>query len=120
MTHEVAKAMLVGKEHAADRLMQSQKLWRGGPYLGDEEPPSRRQVAAVLHALADHTLIENMLHRAPEFGAHRAHLGGSWATTSGLGRYFQNMGDWLEYGPAAIPAHSPVRESADVDGGSHV
>lgn len=83
-------------EHAADRLMQSQKLWRGSPYLGDSEPPTRQQVAAVLHALADHTLIENMLVRAPELGVDRAHLGDMWATTTGLGRYFQRMGDWLE------------------------
>lgn len=88
--------MLVGKEHAADRLMKSQKLWRGSPYLRDSEPPSRQQVAAVLHALADHALIENMLHSAPELGADRAHLGEQWALTTGVGRYLQRMGDWCE------------------------
>lgn len=88
--------MLVGKEHAADRLMQSQKLRCGSPYLMGAEPPSPAQVAAVLHALADHTLIENMLHSSPDLGADRAHLGEQWATTTGVGRYLQRMGDWCE------------------------
>lgn len=88
--------LLVGKQHAADRLMQSQKLHHGSPYLGGSEPPSRQQVAAVLHALADHTLIEYMLNGARIIGADRAHLGDEWALTTGVGRYLQRMGDWLE------------------------
>lgn len=94
--------MLVGAEHAADRLMRSQKLQLGSPYLEGDEPPSTRQVAAVLHALADHTLIESMLHAAPGLGAYCAHLGDSWATTSGVGRYLQNMGKWRE-APRKLP-----------------
>lgn len=98
--------MLVGREHAADRLMQGQKLRRGSPYLMGEEPPTPMQVSAVLHALADHTLIENMLHHARDLGEDRAHLGDSWALTSGVGRYLQRMGGWLER-----PLASPVEIS---------
>lgn len=88
--------MLVGNEHATDRLLHSQKLQPTSPYLHGEPPPTPTQISAVLHALADHTLIEAMLHAAPEIGRDRARLGGRWAETTGLGRYLQRMGDWIE------------------------
>lgn len=99
------RALLVGKEHAADRLARSQKIHPGSVYLNGEPPPTPNQIGAVLHALADHTLIEAMLHAAAELGADRAHLGEQWATATGLGRYLQRMGDW-------IAAHTPPSETA--------
>lgn len=87
--------MLVSNEHAADRLRASQKLQPTSPYLYGEPPPTPTQIGAVLHALADHTLIEAMLTAAPEIGDDRAHLGSRWAMTTGLGRYLQRMGDWI-------------------------
>lgn len=89
------RALLIGTEHAADRLARSQKIQAGSVYLNGEQPPTPNQIGAVLHALADHTLIEGMLHAAVELGSDRAHLGEQWATATGLGRYLQRMGDWL-------------------------
>ncbi len=97
-TGEKDDPMLIGKEHAADRLLRSQKLNLGSPYLHGEEPPSPNQVSAVLHALADHTLNERMVGPlVEEMGQDRGHLGPYWAQTSGLGRFLQRMGDWIEY-----------------------
>jgi hypothetical protein len=88
--------MLVGREHAADRLARSQKIQPNSVYLHGEPAPTPTQIGAVLHALADHTLIEAMLHAAPELGSDQAHLGEQWATSTGIGRYLQRMGDWME------------------------
>jgi hypothetical protein len=64
--------------------------------MGDPKP-TRNQVAAVLHALADHTGIVNMLMEASLLGDARAReLGEHWRLPSGLGRYFQDLGDALE------------------------
>lgn len=88
--------MMVAGEHAADRLLRSQKLEKGSPYLGDEEPPTPRQVGAVLHALADHTLLAHMNSEAVlVLGDDRVDLGGTWRQDIAHGRFFQRMGRWL-------------------------
>ncbi|HEY6934292.1 MAG TPA: hypothetical protein VI452_12925 [Marmoricola sp.] len=92
--------MTVAGEHAADRLLRSQKLY-SEVYLHGEEPPTPQQVAAVLHALADHTLLAHLVGPdVAELGRDRAHLGDGWAQASGIGRFLQRMGDWLEGAPA--------------------
>lgn len=91
--------MLIGKEHAADRLMASQKLQPGSPYLFGQGPPTAGQVAAVLHALADHGLQAHMnSEEVLTMGEDRRWLGGTWRQDSAHGRFFQRMGDWLEGG----------------------
>ena len=90
--------MLIAGEHAADRLMRSQKIQPGSVYLHGEDPPTPTQVSAVLHALADHTLIAHMhSEEVLTLGDHRAHLGGTWRQDSATGRFFQRMGDRLDW-----------------------
>ncbi|KQO98393.1 hypothetical protein [Leifsonia sp. Leaf264] len=84
-------------QHPADRLLEAQKL-SSPVYLHGDPAPTRNQVAAVLHALADHTHNEHMLGDAvAELGADRANLGPAWAQVTGLGRYFQRLGDYVEW-----------------------
>lgn len=78
-------------EEWAERLYGSQKLDEGGPYLRDEPKPTRQQVSAVLHALADHTAITNMLAVAEDMGG-----SSTWPEATGIGRYYQRLGDALE------------------------
>lgn len=79
----------------AERLYSAQKL-HSQVYLHGDRPPTRNQVAAVLHALADHTAIVNMIERADELGADRRDLGPMWVEATGIGRYYQQLGDALE------------------------
>ncbi len=103
--------MIIGKEHAADRLMASQKLQATSPYLGGAKPPSRQQVSAVLHALADHTLMERLFIVAPDLAPDRANLGLSFQQASGMGRFFQAMGDWIAWD--AAPDQHPTERGDD-------
>lgn len=80
----------------ADRLVAGQKLRTGSPYLHGEEGPTRNQIAAVLHALADHTAIVHMLEVAPALGADREQLGEGWVLAMGVGRYLQALGNAVE------------------------
>lgn len=99
----MSSAMVIHGEHAADRLMRSQKLRPGSPYLADEPPPSRRQVAAVLHALADHTIQAHWNSEAVlRLGDDRADLGGTWRQDTAHGRFLQRMGNWLERHPDVV------------------
>lgn len=95
MSDDDRRKMLVGKKHAADRLLASQKLQAKSPYLCGQPPPTPSQVSAVLHALADHTLMEHLYVVAPDLASDRADLGPSFQQASGMGRFFQRMGDWI-------------------------
>lgn len=90
--------MLVCGEHAADRLLRSQKLQAGSPYLFDEQPPTPTQIGAVLHSLADHSLLMHLetSKAVAALGADRVHLGPAWGAASAKGRFLQRMGAWLE------------------------
>lgn len=79
----------------ADRVYRSQKLG-SDVYLHGDPQPTPNQVAAVMHALADHTLNTHMVVAAERLGEDRAHLGTEWVLATGLGRYFQGLGDALE------------------------
>lgn len=86
--------LFVNGEHAADRLLRSQKLEQGSPYLHGEPPPTPTQVGAVLHALGDHTLLMHLVSdEVSALGEDRAHLGPGWREATALGRFFQRMGD---------------------------
>lgn len=84
-------------QHAADRLMSAQAISSDVNLHGDP-PPTRNQVAAVLHALADFTHNQHMLSdEVAHLGAdHLNPYGEAWAQATGLGRYFHGLGDWLE------------------------
>jgi hypothetical protein len=92
MTH--AQRMMIGDRTAGERLLASQKLEPGSPYLFGEEPPTPNQISAVLHALADHGLQSHMNSEVVlALGTDRAELGGTWKQDSAHGRFFQAMGD---------------------------
>ena len=81
----------VADDDAVSRLMR-QIDYRcanmSGP--GPIDPPTRLQVAAVLHALADHTAILEML-------KHRPDPRSPWPEATSIGRWFHDVGDELEY-----------------------
>lgn len=84
-------------DEAVTRLLNNQKLEYGSPYLAAQPPPTRQQVSAVLHALADHSLLT--LLNSPQtlvLGQDRAHLGEYFARASAHGRFLQLMGDRVE------------------------
>lgn len=85
-------------EKWAERLWNAQKLG-SEVYLHGDPKPSRNQVAAVLHSLADHTAIVHMLSEAMELGKDRLVFGKSWGRATGVGRYLQLLGDAIEDGP---------------------
>lgn len=85
--------MRVGGQLAGERLLAAQKL-SSDIYLHGEEPPTRNQVSAVLHALADHGLMSHMNSETVlELGDDRANLGRTWRQDIAHGRFFQAMGD---------------------------
>lgn len=55
----------------------------------DEPVPTPRQVAMVLHALADHTAIMSAL-------KHRPDPTSSWPEANSIGRWFHDVGNDLE------------------------
>lgn len=85
-------------EHAADRLLRSQKLSPGSVYLHEEPPPSPQQISAVLHALADHSLLMRLLSDEVTelLGQDYSHLGKNWKQAAAVGRFLQHMGDRLD------------------------
>lgn len=89
--------MRIGDQHAADRLLRSQKIAPGSVYLRGEDPPTPQQVSAVLHALADHSLLMHLQSdEVAELGNNRAALGPEWRRATAVGRFLQRMGDWLD------------------------
>ncbi len=78
--------IIVAGEPAHERLMKQIKHERRRI---DAPIPSSRQVAMVLHALADHTAIMQMLE-------HRPDLTSPWPKATSIGRWFHDVGDALE------------------------
>ena len=79
----------------AYRLYDAQKLGLD-LYLGDDPKPTRNQVSAVLHAMADHTLLMHAVSRASALGSDRAEYGFQFAQATGLGRFLQQLGNAME------------------------
>jgi len=73
-----------GSESAGDRIMRSldNRITR-------EPKPTRKQVAMVLHALADHTAIMSALEHRPDPTS-------PWPQATSMGRWFHDVGDDLE------------------------
>jgi hypothetical protein len=96
-------------KHPADRVYAHQAI-SSDVYLHGEPAPSRNQVAAVLHALADHTHNMHMLgDDVRDLGKERDNFGALWAQTTGLGRYFHGLGNHLEEFPESLaPTVSPA------------
>lgn len=84
---------IVAGEPAADRLMRSldYRLTHGPGAEGLD----RRDVAVVLHALADHTALMAALDYAP---------GGMWPEARSLGRWLHDTADQLTDHPTPAPA----------------
>jgi hypothetical protein len=76
----------VNDESAADRLMR--QINNQGRRI-DAPRPSRKQVAMVLHALADHTAIMSALEHRPDPAS-------PWPQATSVGRWLHDVGDDLE------------------------
>ena len=82
--------------HAADRLLASQALNDRSLYLRGEPPPTPQQVCAVLHGLADLSILARLVSDdVKRIGRDRG-LGDQWRHASGIGRYLRGMGDWID------------------------
>jgi hypothetical protein len=86
----VSKRVQVAGKPAADRLMQQIK-YRSRQMVGryGVKPPNELQVAAVLHALADHTAIMEALRYRPDVTS-------PWPEAISIGRWLHDVGDDLE------------------------
>lgn len=112
--------MMIGDQCAGDRLLASQKLSVGSPYLIGEEPPTPNQVSAVLHALADHGLQSHMNSETVlAIGDDRAPLGATWRQDTAHGRFFQAMGnsiiEWPDLDAKAATDAAEARWNTAVD-----
>ncbi len=74
----------IGGVDAVERLREQIRL-QGRTRPGDM--PSNRQIAMVLHALADHTSIMQALNFDPEPGRTR------WPSATSVGRFLHAYGD---------------------------
>ena len=84
---------LIADEHAGDRLMRQQAM-TSTVHLAGETPPTRRQVAAVLHALSDHTQLMHLL--SDDVAALAADFGvPATRQADGVGRYLHGVADHL-------------------------
>ena len=73
-----------GSESAGDRIMRSLDNRITG-----EPKPTPKQVAMVLHALADHTVILSALEHRPDPTS-------PWPQATSMGRWFHDVADDLE------------------------
>lgn len=80
----MSKVQVAG-QNATDRLMGSLDSRR----FNNTPKPNAKQVAMVLHALADHTAIMEML-------KHRPDPTSPWPDATSIGRWFHDVGDELE------------------------
>lgn len=83
---------MIGQDEAVSRVMGAvgaeTVLQRSG-----ETAPSQVQVAAVMHALADHTaLLQAVQYRPSDMGV-----------ALNVGRWLHALGDYLEHGPVNAP-----------------
>lgn len=76
---------MVAGEPAGERIMKSLDNRR----FDGVAKPNRQQVAMVLHALADHTAIMEML-------KHRPDPTSPWQEATSVGRWMHDVGDTLE------------------------
>jgi hypothetical protein len=94
-----ATTFTIAGEHAGDRLMRQQAL-TSSVHLDGDTPPTRRQVAAVLHALSEHTQLMQLL------SDDVAHLAsdrpGRGQQADGVGRYLQGIADHLRTAPGTL------------------
>lgn len=80
----------VAGQDAGERLMQSLQHRVGQIVPNGTDMPTEKQVAAVLHALADHTSIMEAL-------KHRPDPTSPWLEATSVGRWFHDVADSLEY-----------------------
>ena len=85
ITSAQAKNVMVAGQPAAERLLE--QIVRE-PRVGTPLP-TKRQVAMVLHALADHTAIMTALKHGPDPGS-------PWPEATSSGRWLHDVGNDLE------------------------
>ena len=78
-------------EDAADRIMKALDNRMTG-----EPKPTRKQVGMVLHALADHTAIMEMVQFDRSDKWHPGQEEKLWPTETSIGRWFHRVADDLE------------------------
>lgn len=76
----------IAGQDAKDRLMDA--VVREHQFYGGE-CPTPHQVAIVLHALADHTAIMQMIQHRPDPTS-------PWPEATSIGRYFHDLGHEME------------------------
>lgn len=83
----------VAGEYAGDRLMaavrREAQFYLNQPMHAGNAMPTPIQVAIVLHALADHTAIMEMLEHRPDPTS-------PWPHATSVGRWFHDVGHELE------------------------
>ena len=96
-------AFTLNGQHPADRVASDPAI-SSDIYLHGDPAPTRNQIAAVMHALADLTHQNHMLSRAvTRLGVDRSDAPRSAGDqAAGLGRYFHALGDHLE--TPAVPS----------------
>lgn len=82
-------ALQLASSNGGDRVEQQVRYSSGRAVLNGEPSPTLRQIACVLHALADETHNRHMLDSA-------VRALGDGSQVAGLGRYFHALGDELE------------------------
>ena len=98
MTNDIKPEFDAGGQHIADRILGNQKIQEGSICLRGQAATTPQQVSAVLHALADHGLINKMLSDdVKHLGADHADLGEGWEQSTGVGRWLQGIGDALDF-----------------------
>jgi hypothetical protein len=80
---------IVAGEPAAERLTKYIAIQKGYNRVEGVDLPTDNQVALVLHALADHTAIMEML-------KHRPDPSSPWQEATSVGRWFHDVADELE------------------------
>lgn len=77
------------EERLMDAVAREAKFYLNQPMHKGEIAPSPIQVAIVLHALADHTAIMDMLEHRPDPTS-------PWPHATSVGRWFHDVGHVLE------------------------
>lgn len=77
----------VANQDATTRLMN--QVRQQARRLDNQTPPTAYQVSMVLHALADHTAIMEMLKHRPDETS-------PWPEATSVGRWFHDVGDEME------------------------
>jgi len=81
----------IGQDDARERLLRAvEQEWRGMTYA-EGPSPTPLQVAAVLHALADYTALQQAVEYRP------GRQGGEHDVPLSVGRWLHDLGDYVHH-----------------------